>query len=81
MPIMLLFVKNVETAEEIIKVFNFFSKFLGLKPNLTKCDVSGIGVLEGVQVAVCGMKYINLKVDTIKILGINFSYNELIARE
>ena len=75
------FVKNVGSVEEIIKVFNLFSKFSGLKPNLTKCEVSGIGVLKGVQVAVCGMKYINLKVDTIKILGIHFSYNELIARE
>ena len=27
------------------------------------------------------MKYINLKVDTIKTLGKHFSYNELIARE
>lgn len=75
------FVKNVESVQEIIKVFNLFSKFSGLKPNVTKCEVSGIGVLKGVQMAVCGMKYINLKVDSIKILGIHFSYNELIARE
>ena len=27
------------------------------------------------------MKHINLKIDTIKILGIHFSYNELIAIE
>ena len=75
------FVKNVESVREIIQVFNLFSKFLGLKPNLTKCEVFGIGVLKGVQVAVCGVKYINLKIDTIKTLGIHFSYNELIARE
>ena len=30
---------------------------------------------------VCGMRYINLKINTIKILGIHFSYNELIARD
>ena len=75
------FVKNVESVEEIIKVFDLFSKFLGLKSNLTKCELSGIGALKGVQLAVCGMKYINLTIDTIKILGIHFSYNELIARE
>ena len=75
------FVKNVESVEEIIKVFNLFSIFLGLKPNLTKCEVFGMGVLKGVQVAACGMKYINLKIDTVKSLGIHFSYNELIARE
>ena len=27
------------------------------------------------------MKYINLKIDTMKILGIHFSNNELIVRE
>ena len=75
------FVKNVESVGEIIQVFNLFSKFLGLKPNLTKCKVFGIGVLKGVQVAVSGVKYINLNIDTIKTLGIRFSYNELIARE
>ena len=75
------FVKNVDYVEEIIKVFDLFSNFLSLKPNLTKCELSGIGVLKGVQLAVCGMKCINLTIDTIKILGIHFSYNELIARE
>ena len=69
------FVKNVESVERIIKVFNLFSKFSGLEPNLTKCKVSGIGVLKEVHVAVCGMKYINLEIDTMKILGIYFSYN------
>ena len=47
----------------------------------TKCEVSRIGVMKGVQVAVCGMKYIDLKIDTIKILETHFSYSELIARE
>ena len=75
------FVKNIETVEEIIKVFNLFSNFSGLKLNLTISEVSGICVLKEVQLAVCGMNYINLKIDTIKILGIHFSYNELIARE
>ena len=65
----------------MIKIFNLFSKCLGLKPNLTKWEVSGIGILKRVQVAVCAMKYINLKIDTMKILGIHFSNNELIVRE
>ena len=47
----------------------------------TKCEVSRIDVMKGVQVAVCGMKYIDLKIDTIKILETHFSYSELIARE
>ena len=38
--------------------FNTFSDFSGVKPN--KCEIAGIGVLNGVQVALCGMKYVNL---------------------
>ena len=34
---------------------NTFSNFSGLKPNKTKCEIAGIGVLNGVQVAFCGI--------------------------
>ena len=40
----------------------------------SKCEIAGIGSLKGVEVAVCGIKCVNLKVNTIKILGIHFSY-------
>ena len=55
--------------------------FSGLKPNLTKSEIAGIGVLKGVQVAVCGMRYIDLNADTLKILGTHFSYNEKLKEE
>ena len=61
--------------------FHFFSYFSGLKPNLTKSEIAGIGVLKGVQVAVCGMRCIDLSVDTLKILGTHFSYNEKLKEE
>ena len=54
----------------------FFSYFSGLKPYLTKSEIAGIGVLKGVQVVVCGMRCIDLNVDTLKILDTHFSYNE-----
>ena len=47
-----------------------------MKPNHEKGELAGIGVLESVNVAVCGMKCIDLCNDTIKITGIYFSYNE-----
>ena len=47
---------------------------MGLKPNLPKCEVAGIGALKGVKVAICGIKYINLTKQVIKILGVFFSY-------
>ena len=55
-----------------------FSGVSGLKPNTTKCEVAGIGVLKGAQVAVCGMKCIDLRNEAIKSLGAYFSYNQKI---
>ena len=46
----------------------FFPYFSGLKPNLTKSEIAGIGVLKGVQVIVCGMRCIDMHNDTLKIL-------------
>ena len=60
---------------------NTFSKFPGLKPNKTKCETAGIGVLNGVQVALCGMKCVNLNNETVKILGVHFSYNKNLEQD
>ena len=54
----------------------FFPYFSGLKPNVTKSEIVGIGFLKGVQVTICGMRYIDLNINTLKILGTYFSYNE-----
>ena len=53
-----------------MNIFNTFSKFSGLKPNKSKCKMAGIGALKGVQVALCGMTYIDLVSNIIKILEI-----------
>ena len=62
-------------------VNTFFSYFSGLKPNLTKSKIVDIGVLKGVQVAICGMRCIDLNIDTCKILGTHFSYNKKLKEE
>ena len=41
----------------------------------------GIGVLKGVQVAVCGMRCIDLNINMLKILGTHSSYNEKLKEE
>ena len=61
--------------------FLFFSYFSGLKPNLTKSEIAGTGVLEEVQVTFCGMPCIDLNNDTLKVLGTNFSCNTKIKEE
>ena len=69
------FLSNQQSVTEVIKAFEQFSLFSGLKPNKSKCEVAGIGALKGVSVALCGMECIDLTTKTIKILGIHFSYN------
>ena len=55
---------------------NTFSNFLGLKPNKIKCDIAGNVVLNGVQLALCGTKCVNLNNKTVKILRVYFLYNK-----
>ena len=69
------FLENKESMEELVKTFNLFSSFSGLKPNISKCEICGLGSLKGVEIAVCGMQTVDLTKDAIKILGIYFSYN------
>ena len=70
------FLKDIISVKHMVDTSHFFSYFSGLKPNLTKSEIAGIGVLKGVQVAVCDMRCIDLNVDMLKILGTHFSYNE-----
>ena len=75
------FLKDAQSIENLVEIFNTFSLFSGLKPNLTKGKISGIGALKGVQVEVCGMRCIDLCNEAIKILGTYFSYNSRIKEE
>ena len=45
-----------------------FPNFSGLKQNKKKRTIASIGVLNGVQVAPCGVKRINRNSKTVKIL-------------
>ena len=58
-----------------MNVFDTFSIYFGLKPNKSKCEIAGIGLLKGVSMELCGMK------NSVKILGIHFSYNKKIENE
>ena len=50
------FLKDRNSIIELMSELNTFSDFSGLKPNKTKCEIAGIGVLNGVQVTLCVMK-------------------------
>ena len=70
------FLKNTESAINLLEIFKHFSQFSALKPNKSKCEIAGIGVLKGVKMALCGMRCVNLYEDTIKVLGIHYSHNK-----
>ena len=72
---LLFFLSDENSVTEVMQIFEHLSLFSGLKPSKSKCEIAGIGVLKGVQMALCGMECVNLKNNTIKILGIHFSYN------
>ena len=73
--------KDTISIKNMVNIFHLFSEFSGFKPNLSKCEIAGIGVLKGVQVAVCVMCCVDLKNDTLKILGTHFSYKEKLKEE
>ena len=75
------FLKDAQSIENLVEIFNTFSLFSGLKPNLTKCEIVETGVLKGVQVAACGMRCVYLCNEAIKNLVTYFSYNSRIKEE
>ena len=74
--IQLFFLKDEESLIEVMKTFDIFLSFSDLKPDKSKCLIAGIGTLKGAKMAFCGMKCIDLRLNTVKILGIHFSYNK-----
>ena len=75
------FLKDIKSITELINELNTFSKFSGLKPNKTKCEILGIGILNEIQVALCGMKCVNLNNKTVNILGVRLSYNKNLEQD
>ena len=71
------FLKNTESVINLLEIFKHFSQFSGLKPNKSESEISTIGVLKGVKVALCGMRCTNLHEDTVKILAIHYTINNL----
>ena len=75
------FLKDVNSIKKMVNSFHIFSRFSGLRPNLSKCETAGIGVLKGVKVGGCGIQCVDLVLDTIKILLTHFAYNENLKEE
>ena len=64
------YVENKQSVEEFVKTFTLLSSFSGLKPNISICEICGLGLLKGVEMAACGMQSVGLTRDDVKILDI-----------
>ena len=65
-----LFLENKESLEKLVEVLLYFLPFLGLKSNISKCEICGLGLLKGVGMTVCVMQSVDLTRNAIKILRI-----------
>ena len=65
----------------LLEAFHVFSFFSGLKPNKSKCEIAGTGLLKVVNVALCGMECVKREKDTMKILGFHYSYNQALEND
>ena len=68
------FLKDKESLKEVMNIFYTFSIYSSLKPNKSKCETAGIGVLKGVSMELCGMECMDLTKNSVKILGIHFFF-------
>ena len=75
------FLRDKISINELMNTINYFLSFTGLKPSLSKCEVAGIDALKGAKVAICGIKYIDLTKEAIKISGVFFSYDKNLQLE
>ena len=75
------FLRDIHSVKELINSFNQFYHFSGLKGNIEKHEIASIGFLKVFSEAIFDLKYVGLSNDTIKILGIHFSYNKKVQMQ
>ena len=68
-------------TKHMINFFYFWGYCSRLKQHLTKPENGSITVLKGAQVAVCGIRFIDLISDELKILNTHFCYNKKLEEE
>ena len=75
------FVSDLDSVNAIFATFDNFSLFSGMKINMTKCELAGIGVKRSVLTALSGVKNVSLMNDSIRGLGVNFTYDSTLFNE
>ena len=72
------FLKDLDSIKNILKMLDQFYMISDLRPNLSKCEIAGIGSLKDAKVALCELKSLDLTKESIKILVVHISYNKKI---
>ena len=70
------FLKDKKPGKELMKTFDIFSTFSGLKTNNSECEIAGLVALKRIKFALCGMECIDLIFNAIKILGVYYSFDK-----
>ena len=78
--IVLFFKKDEKSVKELLNTINYLSSFTLLEPNLSKCEVAGIGALKVVKMEIFRIKCIDLTKEA-KILGAFFSNDKNLQLE
>ena len=70
------FVKDINSTKEFSSNLKLYSNVSVLYLNSVKCGFAGFGVLKNVNVALSGIKSVNLMEYSIKILRVHIPYNK-----
>ena len=70
------FLKDEKSVIELMKTFDIFSTFSGLRTNKSKCEKADLRAPKGAKLALCGMECIDLMINAIKILGVYYSHDK-----
>ena len=70
------FFKDLDSIKHLVAELKLFYRFSDLKLNYYKCEIAGCGITKGVLGALCGMKNVDLTKESMKVLGIHFSYDK-----
>ena len=76
-----IFRKNINSATEIIKAFDYFSIFCSLKIDKAKYKIAGISMLKWEKLPLCDIMCVNLNNDVTKILGIYYTCDKKLENE
>ena len=69
-------VRDTQSLRRMLNLAKYFQEYSSLKFNVEKCEACWIGRVKGKSSKPIQCKWINLNQNSIKILGVHFSYNK-----